>query len=65
ERVMVDDHGVLAERKVRIGLKNWDWTEIVSGVAPGDLLVTSLDRPEVKAGAKVKAIQAARQGATP
>ncbi|HEY2295423.1 MAG TPA: efflux RND transporter periplasmic adaptor subunit [Thermoanaerobaculia bacterium] len=65
EKALVDDHGVLAERKVQIGLKNWDWTEIVSGVAPGDLLVTSLDRPEVKAGAKVKAIKAGRQGSTP
>jgi HlyD family secretion protein len=66
ERVMVAGHGVLAERKVRIGLKNWDWTEIVSGVAPGDLLVTSLDRPEVKAGAKVKTVQKADgQGSAP
>ena len=62
EKVLVDDHGVLAERKVQAGLKNWDWTEIVSGIAPGDLLVTSLDRPEIKAGVKVKAV---RQGSTP
>ena len=65
ERVMVADHGVLAERKAGIGLKNWDWTEVISGLAPGDLIVTSLDRPEVKAGAHVKTIKAGRQGAAP
>jgi HlyD family secretion protein len=50
------DTGRLAERKIRIGLKNWDWSEVVSGVSAGDRVVTSLDRPEVKAGAKVKVV---------
>ena len=56
DKVLVADHGVLAERPVKIGLKNWDWTEIVSGLSPGDLVVTALDRPEVKPGAKVKPV---------
>jgi HlyD family secretion protein len=55
EKVLVADHDVLAERKLGIGLKNWDWTEARSGLAAGDLVVVSLDRPEVKAGAKVRA----------
>jgi HlyD family secretion protein len=58
DKVLVADHGVLAERPVRIGLKNWDWTEIVSGLSPGDLVVVALDRPEVKPGAKVKPLTA-------
>lgn len=57
EKVLVAENGILAERKLGIGLKNWDWTEVVSGVAPGGLVVVSLDRPEVKAGAKVRTVR--------
>jgi HlyD family secretion protein len=53
-RVLVVANGVLAERKLEIGLKNWDWTEVRKGLAPGDQVVTSLDRPEVKAGAEAR-----------
>ena len=53
-RVLVVENGVLAEKKLEIGLKNWDWTEVRSGLAPGAHVVTSLDRPEVKAGAEVR-----------
>jgi HlyD family secretion protein len=62
DKVLVAEHGVLAERPVKIGLKNWDWTEIVSGLSPGDLVVTALDRPEVKPGAKVKPVTAGNSG---
>jgi HlyD family secretion protein len=47
----------LEERKVRTGLRNWDWTEVLDGVSPGDLVVTSLDKPEIKAGAEVAIAQ--------
>jgi len=53
-RVLVVENGLLVEKKLTIGLKNWDWTEVRSGLAPGDRVVTSLDRPEVKAGAEVR-----------
>ncbi len=43
----------LEERTVRTGLRNWDWTEVLEGLAPGDLVVTALDKPEIKAGAEV------------
>ena len=43
--------GLLVDRKVKPGLANWEYTEIVDGLAAGDLVVTSLDRPGVKAGA--------------
>jgi HlyD family secretion protein len=52
-KVLVARSGVLEERPLQIGIKNWDWTEVRSGLSAGDFLVTSLDRPEVKAGAKV------------
>jgi HlyD family secretion protein len=50
-RVLVVQNGRLAERKVTVGLHNWSFTEITSGLGPGDSIVVSLDRPEVKAGA--------------
>jgi HlyD family secretion protein len=52
-RVLVVEGGRLVERKVATGLHNWSHTEITSGLAPGDSVVVSLDRPEVRAGARV------------
>jgi len=52
-RVLVVDDNVLVEREVTIGLRNWDWAEVLDGLSPGELVVTSLDRVEVVAGAEV------------
>jgi HlyD family secretion protein len=43
--------GVLEERKIEVGLTNWEFTEVKSGVSRGDRVVTSLERAGVKAGA--------------
>jgi HlyD family secretion protein len=50
--VLVMDDGRLVERPVKAGLRNWDTTEILEGVAEGERVVTSLDRAEVQAGAR-------------
>lgn len=49
--------GTLAERKIGIGLSNWEFTEVKSGLKAGEAVVTSLDREGVKAGARAKAEQ--------
>ena len=54
-KVLVLQEGRLAERTAKIGLRNWDWSEVLEGLAAGEQIVTSLDRPEVKAGARAKA----------
>jgi HlyD family secretion protein len=43
--------GKLTERQVKTGLANWEYTEILEGLAAGDRVVTSLEREGVKAGA--------------
>ncbi|MGE5234521.1 MAG: efflux RND transporter periplasmic adaptor subunit [Acidobacteriota bacterium] len=53
DRVLVVAGDRLAERRIETGLRNWDWTEARSGLAAGDRVVVSLDRPEVKPGARV------------
>lgn len=50
-KVLVLDGGTLSEHPVELGLRNWDFTEIVDGLSEGDLVVTSLDRKEVEDGA--------------
>lgn len=43
--------GKLEERKVKTGLANWEFTEVAAGLTAGERVVTSLERPGVKAGA--------------
>jgi HlyD family secretion protein len=51
-RVLVLVDGVLEERPVELGLRNWDYAEVRGGLDAGDHVVISLDRIEVKAGAQ-------------
>jgi HlyD family secretion protein len=60
-RALVLERGRLVERALKVGLHNWDWSEVVSGLAAGELVVTSLDRPEVKAGARARVAEADRR----
>ena len=43
--------GTLQERQLKTGLANWEFTEVLEGLAAGDRVVTSLEREGVKAGA--------------
>jgi HlyD family secretion protein len=47
--------GVLEERRIEPGLSNWEFTEVRSGLARGDRVVTSLERAGVKPGARAQA----------
>ncbi|MCG2576558.1 efflux RND transporter periplasmic adaptor subunit [Dechloromonas sp. XY25] len=47
------DSGKLEERRIKAGLANWEYTEVVEGVQAGERIVTSLDKEGIKAGAKV------------
>jgi HlyD family secretion protein len=49
------DSGKLEERKVKVGIANWEFTEIVEGLTEGERIVVSLEREGVKVGARATA----------
>lgn len=53
ERVLVYSPltGLLEERTIETGLANWEQTEVVKGLEQGELVVVSIDRTGVMAGA--------------
>ena len=53
-RVLVLERGRLVEKALQLGLRNWDATEVSGGLEEGARVVVSLDRPEIKAGAKAR-----------
>ena len=54
DRVLVASNGRLTEQAVEIGLKNWDYVEILKGLQANQQVVISLDRVGVEAGARVE-----------
>jgi len=52
-RVLVVEGDKLVEHKVKTGLANWEYAEVLAGLADGERVVTSLEREGVKAGARV------------
>jgi HlyD family secretion protein len=57
-KVLVLEAGILVERPLTLGIRNWDFTEVKSGLSEGASVVVSLDRAEVKAGARAAASEA-------
>lgn len=53
--VLNADSGKLEERKVKVGMANWEFTEIVEGLAEGERIVISLEREGVKVDARATA----------
>lgn len=53
-RVLVPTNGTLEERTVEVGLRNWNYAEVRAGLESGQQVVVSLERLEVKPGARVR-----------
>jgi HlyD family secretion protein len=49
-RVLCVEEGVLVERHVEVGARNWAYAEVRGGLEVGDEIVASLDRSGVEAG---------------
>jgi len=53
-RVLTLRNDVLSAVTIQTGLANWEFTEVTGGLRAGDAVVVSLDRPEVREGARVR-----------
>jgi len=53
-RVLIVERGLIVERSLTIGLRNWDFAEVLSGLEAGDPVVVTLDRAEVVPGARAR-----------
>ncbi|MDY6881432.1 MAG: efflux RND transporter periplasmic adaptor subunit [Thermodesulfobacteriota bacterium] len=55
--VFQPDQGTVALRDIRIGISNWDQTEVLEGLTPDELVVVNVDNPELEPGATVVRIE--------
>ena len=60
DRVLVLNGDVLTGRAVQVGLRNWEFAEVVDGLQEGEAIVISLDRAEVQEGARAVEADGAR-----
>jgi HlyD family secretion protein len=49
--VFLPDEVRIVVREIRVGLSNWDWSEVLEGVSPDDLVVVNVDNPDLADGA--------------
>jgi len=49
----LNQDNVLEKRSIEIGLSNWSWSEVKSGLKAGDRVLLTLDTPGAVDGAKV------------
>ena len=52
-KVFVVEKDILAIRSLEIGMRNWDFVEVLSGISEHDQVVTSLDQEELEEGLQV------------
>ena len=48
--LILNTEGKIEERKIKTGLANWEYTEILEGLTAAERIVTSLEKEGVKAG---------------
>ncbi len=65
DRVLVLEpaSGRLVERRIETGISNWEYTEVRSGLQPGERVVTSVDREGVAPGVRARAETPGQAGA--
>ena len=54
QRVFVIEKGRAASRAVKVGLRSWEWSEVLAGLRGGERVITSLDRAGLKDGVRVQ-----------
>jgi len=63
QSVLILEGGELVERKIELGLRNWQYAEVRSGLSPGESVVIALDKLEIEAGVKAVAAEPAEADA--
>ena len=53
-KVLVLEDGVLSERLIEVGLRNWRFAEVVNGLDEGEKVVVVRNSPDIKAGARAQ-----------
>jgi HlyD family secretion protein len=51
--------GRVVRRSIRTGISNWDLTEVIEGVAPGEMVVVNPDHPDLADGVPARPIKEA------
>jgi HlyD family secretion protein len=52
--LVLGDDGLLAERQIKSGLSNWEFTEILAGLRENESVVVTVDRDGVEDGARAE-----------
>jgi HlyD family secretion protein len=53
-KVLVLSDGLLVEREIEVGLRNWRFAEVLGGLEPGEAVVVVRNSPDIKPGARAK-----------
>jgi HlyD family secretion protein len=53
-KVLVLSEGVLVEKVIEVGLRNWRFAEVLDGLEPGEAVVVVRNSPDIKAGAQAE-----------
>ena len=56
QSVLILEEGTLVERQIKVGLRNWQFAEVVSGLSEGESIVIALDKLEIEAGVNAVAL---------
>ena len=62
QSVLILEDGELVERQIELGLRNWRFAEVRSGLAAGESVVIALDKLEIEAGVRAVAAEAKGEG---
>jgi HlyD family secretion protein len=64
QKVLVLEDGELVERTVELGLRNWQYAEVKSGLSQGERVVASLDSKAIVAGASAVVVDEEKPAGT-
>jgi len=53
-KVLILKDGLLEERTIDVGLRNWRFAEVLGGLEPGEKVVVARNSPDIKAGARAE-----------